>query len=229
MTQIGGNDLDKEAASVETVSSEYTLMVVEMTEKFPETNIIVSGLPPRFKNEEIRTKVKDLNEFLKKWAAENKIQFIGNEESFELRCGDVDRSAYVMTGDMPRVHLNRQGTVRLLENMKKHVNGIQLSQRLHETNNQKRSYAQVAANTPNTSNIDGWETRQKRPYQRPQQGQRQRKHPQRDYVTSRPNDWNSPRCYFCGENNHSSETCRFDARIQCFSCKKYGHKIKTLF
>jgi lysophospholipase L1-like esterase len=220
VTQIGGNDLEKDDATAETVSSDYALMLTNVKTKFPDAKVIVSGLPPRFSNETIRTKAKDLNESLKKWADENEIQFIENEESFELKSGDVDKSAYVMTGEMPRLHLNRSGTVRLLENMEKHVSGLKLSDRLHDPIVQKKSFAQVVANVPNVLNTGQWETQRRRQYPRTQQNQS---------GGCKPNEWNSPRCYYCGENNHTSETCRFDQRIRCHSCQKYGHKSKTCF
>ena len=58
VTQIGGNDLDDDKVTVENVSSEYELLLTETRNRFPESNIIISGLPPRFNNDTIRAKVK---------------------------------------------------------------------------------------------------------------------------------------------------------------------------
>jgi len=33
-------------------------------------------------------------------------------------------------------------------------------------------------------------------------------------------------CYQCGELNHNQANCRYDRKIQCTSCFKYGHKSK---
>ena len=79
ITQIGGNDLDRADASVEQITSDYAVLFTEVKDKFPETNVIISGLPPRFKDDSIRTKVKDFNSSIQKWANENEIQYIDNE------------------------------------------------------------------------------------------------------------------------------------------------------
>ena len=51
ITQIGGNDLDRADASVEQITSDYAVLFTEVKDKFPETNVIISGLPPRFKDD----------------------------------------------------------------------------------------------------------------------------------------------------------------------------------
>ena len=117
--QVGGNDLTKEESNVESVSSEYAVLLAEVKAKFPNVKIIVSGLPPRFTNEEIRFRVKEFNEAIKKWASENSIQYIDNEIPFELKSGDIDTSVYIMSGDFPGIHLNRRGTLRWLDNIRR--------------------------------------------------------------------------------------------------------------
>jgi len=34
------------------------------------------------------------------------------------------------------------------------------------------------------------------------------------------------RCSHCGENNHTTENCRFDRPLQCHQCHYEGHKQK---
>ena len=119
---MGGNDLDKQDSSVETVTGAYVTMLTETRDKFPESKLIVSGLPRCFKNEEFRTKIKDFNKLIETWSNENEIQFINMEEEFELRSSEVDTSAYVMTREMPKLHLNRHGTIRMLKHKQKQVN-----------------------------------------------------------------------------------------------------------
>ena len=53
ITQLGGNDLTKDGATVESVSADYEVMVTETKEKFPEAKVIVSGLHPRFSDDNI--------------------------------------------------------------------------------------------------------------------------------------------------------------------------------
>ena len=69
-----GNDLTKDGATGESVSADYEVMVTETKEKFPEAKVIVSGLPPRFSDDNIRLKVKDLNMSLKSWSEQNQIK-----------------------------------------------------------------------------------------------------------------------------------------------------------
>ena len=119
ISQCGGNDLDKENSSVEETVTNYTLALTEMKTKMPNTKLIISGLPPRHSNMEIRMKVKDYNEEMKQWCDTNDMTFINNEEMFEYKSGDVYTESYVMTGHTPAVHLTRKATVRMLENIKK--------------------------------------------------------------------------------------------------------------
>ena len=203
ITQIGGNDLTKDGATVESVSADYEVMVTETKEKFPEAKVIVSGLPPRFSDDNIRLKVKDLNMSLKSWSEQNQIKFIDNEEQFELRSGAVDSSAYVMTGDMPCLHLNRRGSIRLLENIQKHVPGLRLSNSINEP--QKKSYAEVLSKSPTK-------------YQRNQRQGRESYYWE-NHSTARG-------CYNCGEGNHTVSQCKYDQKLPCFQCRKLGHKQK---
>ena len=33
-------------------------------------------------------------------------------------------------------------------------------------------------------------------------------------------------CFNCGENNHSQNQCRFNARFECYQCHSLGHKAR---
>ena len=59
----------------------------------------------------------------------NELQFV--QESFELKTGEVDSRVIIMSGVTPAVHLDRRGTIRLLENLQKQVQEIKLSDTLH--------------------------------------------------------------------------------------------------
>ena len=93
ITQIGGNDLDEDNLTVENVTSKYELLLTETKKKFPESSLIISGLPPRFHNDIIHTKVKDFNEKMRNWSEQNKIKFVDNEAIFEYRNGDIDKDS----------------------------------------------------------------------------------------------------------------------------------------
>ena len=131
VTQIGGNDLASSDTSVETVTAEYAVLLSDIKTKFPESEVVVSGLPPRFHVENIREKVKDFNNNSKKWCAANNMKYIDNEPMFELRNGEIDTSVYVTTGETPNVHLTRRGTIRILENLKKEMPNLKLNNDLN--------------------------------------------------------------------------------------------------
>ena len=143
VTQIGGNDLDDDKVTVENVSSEYKLLLTETRNRFPESNIIISGLPPRFNNDTIRAKVKQFNEHMRKWSEQNQIRYVDNEAPFEFRNGDKDTDSYVMTGNMPAIQLKRNATMRLLENLQKSIPALILSDKIHQTEGPKQTYAKV--------------------------------------------------------------------------------------
>ena len=73
------------------------MLLTERRNRFPESNIIISGLP-RFNNDTIWAKVKQFNEHMRKWSKQNQIRYVDNEAPFKFRNGDIDTDSYVMTG-----------------------------------------------------------------------------------------------------------------------------------
>lgn len=96
ISYIGGNDLMCEDATVEHVSEEYTILLTEVKNKFPEADVVVAGLVPRTEKEEVRTRLKDFNSTTKGWCSANGIKFIDTDECFELKSGHTDVSCYVI-------------------------------------------------------------------------------------------------------------------------------------
>ena len=131
ITQVGGNDLDNETVTVDEVVSDYAVLITEAKTKFPNSKLVVAGIPPRHHSYEIQTKVKDYNEAMDKWCKTNGMDFINNEEMFEFKSGEVDKGSYVMTGQTPAVHLTRPATLRMLENMKKTIPDMMLNDKRH--------------------------------------------------------------------------------------------------
>ena len=161
---------------------------------------MISGLPPRFKDDIIRTKVKDFNDAMNKWADQNEIKFIDNEAPFELRNGDIDKSVYITTGEHPGVHLSRDGTTRMLKKIQKYVPELTLSDLTNARN--KPSYASVVSQGFNS---------QKRT-QQPNEGYRMFKQ--------------NRGCFNCSESNHVQSQCKYGQKIRCLKCHKLGHKRK---
>ena len=59
------NDIDSER-EINEVVAEYVVAMTKMEEKFPNTKVVVAGLPPRHPTNKIRTKTKHYNKSLKK-------------------------------------------------------------------------------------------------------------------------------------------------------------------
>ena len=204
--QIGGNDICKEYATIDGVSTAYVAFITEVKDKLPNARVVIAGLPPRFPDETVRTKVKNLNERLKKWANENQLLFINNEDLFELKSGTVDSSAFVMTGTSPGIHLNRKGTIRWLRNLNEYMPDIVLSNHLED---EHPLYAEVTKYNQNQTRVrttQGSNTRLSTK-QKPRQ------------VVGR-----SRGCYLCGEMNHIASSCKHGRKIECFYCWRPGHK-----
>lgn len=235
VTQIGGNDLSNENTDVEQVSTDYTTLLTEIKTKFPAASIAVSGLPPRFPNHEIRTKVKEFNETTKTWCSQNGVKFIDNEIPFELRSGEIDSSAYILTGATPRIHLNRRGTVRMLENLGRHLPDLVLSEGLHEASERtpKRqpqrsgasSYAEAAQRRPGATQGNQTVTRR-----RGQAGPHQESHTGPAWHRQADDGFiqvgRERGCYNCSETNHTIQQCRAPQGLTCWRCGFKGHKEK---
>ena len=227
VTQIGGNDLEDENTTVEELTSQYEVLITEAKKKFPNSNIIISGLPPRFNKDTTRKKVKDFNESMKTWSNQNKITFVNNESLFEFKNGDVDLDSYVMSGDMPVIHLNRKGTNKLLDNLQKNIPDLILAdrrQRQEPVNQPIRSYSKVVTQAP--VNEHSRDERQ----QRGRDGSWQYQGRRPKTATGGNKEQHQRRrergCYNCGETNHKVQQCRYDSKIRCMKCDRLGHKSK---
>ena len=188
--------------------------------KFPESEVIVAGLPPRFSSDEIRTKVKDFNEATKRWCGANNVKFIDNEAPFEFRNGDIDCSAYIMTGETPKLHLTRKGTLRLLENLQKDIPELVLD------DSRNQGISQPDAQRTNKPGMWSYSQAVKRP---PVQHQ---------YQNEAVESWNSTHqrdrfhlsvargCFHCGERNHMKSQCKHTEKLRYYNCQKLGHKSK---
>ena len=223
ITYVGGNDLIDENKTVESVSRDHGLMLIDAKSRFPNADIIDSGLVPRTEIEETRIKVKDFNQVTKEWCNANSIKYIENEDCFELKSGDIDISCHNMSERNPAVHLNRRGTIRLLENISKHIPHLKLSQSLHKPlvqnrENHKKSYAQIMSRGNHL-----WKKGST------QDVNHQTEHYYHDCRKSGSSDVsNRRRCYNynCGDFNHNRSTCKYDQKLRCKSCFEYGHKQK---
>ena len=111
---------------------------------------------------------------------------------------------------MPALHLKRKATVKVLENLKKSIPQLLLSDSIHESLSEKprQTFAAVASQQVN------------RPWKGKTDDNRQRsdgiKVPER----------RERGCYNCAEFNHGVKQCRYDQKLRCPKCHRLGHKMK---
>ena len=215
VTQIGGNDVDSAGSSVEDVVSEYVMTLTDTKAKYPDTKLVVAGLPPRHNSTETRTKVKDYNDEMNKWCKANSVEFIDNESMFEFKTGEVDTSSYIMTGATPAIHLTRSATIRMMENIQKVVPSMILSDKRNQTAPEKKTYASVASTRP-------------RHITQNQRLMAPRSHHKHTQWTDKSQNQMQPQiyCWFCGVPGHKKDICRHQAPIRCHFCRELGHKMK---
>ena len=228
ITQIGGNDVTKEGTTIKDVSDDYVTLLTELKTKYPECKLVISGLPPRFPTDEIRTKVADFNDTIQKWCIDNQLTFVNNQEPFELKTGEIDTSVFVMSGATPAVHLDRRGTIRLLENIQRVVPEVKLSASRYDSfpattkrgrsqnQNRHKSYAKaVISGRSHHSGFGNTKTDDRSISEGYQNSAKTRLKTQRDRG-----------CYNCGLGNHVQAQCRYSQKIRCHRCKHLGHKRK---
>ena len=142
----------------------------------------------------------------------NQIRYIDNEAPFEFRNGDIDTDSYVMTGDMPAIHLKRNATMRLLENLQKSIPDLILSDKIHQTVGPKQTYVKVVSQS------------RSRAWKHDHIDRRYNQNTERQKV--REGDTWQRGCYNCGEANHGVKQCRYDQKLRCLKCNHLGHKWK---
>ena len=140
--------------------------------------------------------------------------------------------------------LNRFGALRLLSVIHKQCNCLRSKENIEMSDG--RAYpnnsATMVRNRPTFNrmkasrnqfegqNFDRRNMRQnyqrRRPEYRQQYQQANSHHFTRTFESSntRTDEWTSKGCFNCGEYNHRQTNCRYDHRIRCNYCFKFGHK-----
>lgn len=95
---------------------DYTLVIdnlatllSELKNKNENMNISISKLVPSLQRDTLQTKIRDFNELLVKWGAENGISIIDPDPVFRIRSGDIDEACYQAYGQHQGSLLNRLG------------------------------------------------------------------------------------------------------------------------
>ena len=64
---------------IDNMVSDYAAAITETKTKFPDTKMVVAGLPPHRNAIETRTKIKDYNQSMKEWCRANNMNFGDNQ------------------------------------------------------------------------------------------------------------------------------------------------------
>ena len=176
----------------------------------------------------------------------NGIKVIKMNLSFKLGTGETDQMCYESESEKAGKVLNRFGALRLLSVMDKQCKCLRIKENIEKSdgitypNNfsaMNRNKTTVNRNKMSQNQFEGhnFERRNARqnhyrriPEYRQQYQQADSRYFSRTYESSNPqtDERRQKGCFNCGEYNHRQTNCRYDHRIRCNYCFKYGHKSR---
>ena len=158
--------------------------------------------------------------------------------------GEIDEICYESENEKAGMILNRNGALRLLSVIHKQCNCIKAKEKI-ETSDSRIYHDNFSAIDRNTlkrkkiprhpfqeQNYERQNMRQnyyrRRPEYHHQYQQPGSHHFSRTFESSnsRVEEWKPKGCFNCGEYNHRQTNCRYDHRIRCNHCFKFGHKSR---
>ena len=165
--------------------------------------------------------------------------------NFKLGTGDTDEMCYESVNEKDGSTLNRYGALRLLSIIHKTCSCLANKERSEASNHDIMIQVNFPGlyndnihrrNTANRQSI-GQPLRRRNirqnEYSRRPEYSTQRQQPvsyhygrTQNYSNGRSDDWRQNGCFNCGEYNHRQMNCRYDHRIRCNYCYKFGHKSR---
>jgi len=248
----GVQDLFEPNSKVETILDALGALVAELRTKNEDITVKICELIPCIDSTIMENRVENFNLKLVDWCVSNGITLINTELHFRLATGEIDESCFTSTDDATRHPLTRIGAIRLLEAMGKKCDGILCddwkkvkkdffqTQYNGKTNNIPNRPENVKSENTGRNSTFSWTNATQRDDQRRRPSSytytRDSNHrPQPPTHDERRTSYQSTNlrnttrrrgCYNCGELNHVQSTCRYDRRLQCTACHKYGHKSR---
>ena len=226
--QVGSNDCATQANPSDIVKN-YIVLLRE-AKRVSQEPVTISTILPRLDNASAHHRARVVNERLRQGAHAGHFNLVDNDKNFYLMNSSIDDSLFWRD----KLHLNKRGATRLIANF-----GLSDSV---QVNIDKAPVINV-----NTSTVDstsayrggtgasyrsapgmpgtGRQMREATGGSRQQSGYgqaRQGVNPPPDANRSRSDT--SGGCVFCGERNHTWETCRHGTYITCDRCSRPGHK-----
>ena len=233
----GKNDI-MENDNINDILDNLGSLVFELTNKNENIELFACELVPDI-DVEINNKIDSFNEKLQQWTTANGVELIKTNINFKLGSGEIDEICYdVNVATCPT--LNRYGVVRLLKTINKKCKFLELNEHFMNRKNNMKVYESISDKFIERNLNPDRNTYHERRFQRTslyptvsrynQENKKQRPNSAgRDFQRIRRNHpyvQTSKRqgCYNCGEHNHQQSNCRFDHRIRCNQCFRYGHK-----
>ena len=238
----GLNDIG-ENENINSVLDDLGSLITELKSKNEEIELFASEIAPSL-DENIDSKINHFNEKLGQWSIVNGVKLIKTNLSFKLATGEIDEMCYKSEIGKAGNILNRYGTLRLLFVINKQCNCIRAKEIIEASNNNvSPKYSSTGnrnnynrRNTPNQQLVrQNFERRHSRPNYQMRRSEYPRQHHQAEnhqyerafqYPNTRSDDWRQKGCFNCGEYNHRQTNCRYDHRIRCNYCFKFGHKSR---
>ena len=211
---VGTNDCKKQPMDLDIIKANYKDIIEAAKSKVASTaEIKVCSITPRTDDPKSQENVDKLNDALQQMAATTGVSYINNS-NFKLSDGEINDGYLLSDG----VHLNRQGSNRLVKNMKL------ITKRGHETDVTKSRHTRN--NKSSDANRQGHpitnHTSNRAPNKTTNYAPKRSHSTRRHSLQHRRND----DCTYCGEPNHSSNQCRWGKPIVCHQCNTPGHKMK---
>ena len=247
---VGTNNCSSSDVDMESVKKSYKDMVESMKQLVSSPNdIIISSVPPRCDNNNHQGRIETLNAVLTTVAQDTGATFVDNDGSFKLTDGSIN-DGYLLPVD--GVHLSKQGTNRLLKNMKvlfKHDHRCDATKtgnrrKKNDINREKPKNSQpshsnsqheaAAKDEGDDLDLDHpfWRFTRRpkpRPSHPPRHYRNHQDHPgqrYKDHQGQHRSTQRGSRCEYCCEYNHSTSACGFRKPVECRQCMQLGHKQK---
>ena len=213
---VGTNDCCDPNFDGEQITEDYKELVdAAKTKVIDSNNVIISSVPPRTDSVQHQENVEKLNAGLCVMARDTGVTFINNDDTFKLGDGSPNDGYLLDDG----VHLSNRGSNRLARN-------------LHLTTDPKMNVCKekkskkVKPQVEKQKKQDAQDSRKEEAWQTVRRGRQRSTRTTQDDRGSKQDQWNQRNCRYCGERNHSAQTCRHGQEITCHYCGLVGHKEK---
>ena len=230
---VGTNDCASKDLNIDEAIISYKNMLKSIQDKVEKPdNIIVSSVPPRKDKKEHQDRVEALNAALTTAAADTGATFVSHDQNFKLVDGEIN-DGYLLMSD--GLHLSRQGTNRLLKNLKVPISKDHLKdatkspkKNISKANSKRQQAARSSESDSDGPQVREFDQTSWSTVNRKTSTNRSQNNSRRYQQRSQPYGFSAreKRCKNCYEDNHTTVECGFRRPIECRQCYNLGHKQK---